>query len=104
MGNKVDIENQTDIGLDAEFIDAVVTAWHRHPERIGRSALGSGFVKPLAPNGISYWQQGAYLREENIITLGVETLKVGSRIRCRIGEPEPGYESPLALDVEIYME
>jgi hypothetical protein len=81
--------------------DAVICAWHKRPEH-GRRGLGSGFAKLLDANG-NCTSLGLYVREEAIVSLGSEILQRGSRIYCLVGEPEPGYKTCLALNVEIYM-
>jgi hypothetical protein len=88
---------EIEIESDAEF-DGVVVAWH--PEPFGR---GNGFVRLVDERGSANRKSvGLYLRESNIITTGVETLRVGSRVRCQIGDPEPGYTTALAIRVCIY--
>jgi hypothetical protein len=83
---------------------ARVVLWHKYPERRGRASLGSGFARLMDDNGSTYNQPSLYLKEENIITEGIETLKRGTIISCRIGEPDPGFTTPLALDVSVYLD
>ena len=77
--------------VEGVVVDGVVVAWH--PDREGKSG-GSGFIKASGPS--------LYLRERNIVTLGVETLRIGSRVRFQIGSPDEGFETPQAIEVEIY--
>lgn len=76
---------------ETDFVDGVIVAWH--PNRHG----GSGFVR------IPELGESLYLRGESIITMGAETLRVGSRVRCRVAAPNPGYTTRIAVDVEIYL-
>ena len=71
-----------------ETVEGVIVAWHPN---------GTGFIK-LHDRKLSL-----YLREENIVTLGVETLRPGSRVRCQIGESDAGHKFPQAIEVEIYL-
>ncbi len=74
-------------------VDCVVVSWF--PDPSGRR-YGNGFLRTVE-NG-----KGLYLRESNIITTGIEDLKVGTYVRCQIGPTEQGYSTPLAVNVEIY--
>jgi len=77
----------------SETVDCVVTSWFS--DASGRR-YGNGFLRVLESG------EGLYLRESNIITTGVEDLEAGTYVRCQIGPTEPGYSTPLALNVEIY--
>lgn len=80
--------------FEMEF-DAVVVAWH--PDKSGRGR-GNGFVR-VTTNRRSF---GLFLKESNVVTLGVETLGISSRVRCEIGKPDPGYTTRQAVNVQIY--
>lgn len=84
-----------------DVVNAVMVAWHKDSDLGGKCALGSGFAKTLNKNGEAT-STGLYVREEEIVTLGIETLKPGSYIRCLVAPPDAGYETMRALEIEIY--
>jgi hypothetical protein len=81
---------------------AIVVSWHKRPKRRGKASLGSGFVRLVDDAGRTTNRLALFLKEENIVTEGIETIKPGTLISCRIGEPDAGFTTPVALDVSIY--
>ena len=86
------VEQPTEL-IDDGFVQAIVHKWS--PE------YGNGIAK------VEYRYRTASLynimvNARDVVTFG--TLKVDSLIRCRVGEPDPGFRIPRALEISIFQD
>jgi hypothetical protein len=89
-----------------DVLDLVVVAWMTH-DKTGQNRGGIGLARILRGSRRRQEKRsdGCHFREADIISLGVETVRPGSRLRARLADPTSEEGHPFILkDVEIYQE
>ena len=75
-----------------------VAVWWKDDDPLGRTPLG--IARPHTHKKKS--RTGFLFKGSDVITLGLETIRVGTMVRGRVIEPESGSFLPRLMDVEVY--
>jgi hypothetical protein len=92
---KVESDTASDSDLIGRVIECFVCSW----------AGSAGFARAaIGTPGVDGKRQSLYFSSNNIITLGSETLKPGSRIRGLVCEPDRGRKVCRLREIEIFVD
>jgi hypothetical protein len=87
-----------------DVLDLVVVAWMTH-DKTGQNRGGIGLARiPRGSRRQEKRSDGCHFKEADIISLGVETLRPGSRIRARLTDPTSDGHPFVLKDIEIYQD
>ena len=88
----------------SEIVECSIVAWHPKDGTDGK--FSDGYARILKSTGVIDWRRSSvHVTEHSIISLGIETMKRGTKIRCVIPDFLPnGRTSYGCHSVEIYRE